>query len=491
MSLTRRDFLGFATGRFAPALAQPAGPKASADDPILHLLNRISWGPLPDELAHARAIGAAAYLDEQLNPEGIDDSAAEARLRQRTPLWYVDRRDIYRLASGEWRAYEDLTYGTIFRAVYSKRQLLERMVDFWSDHFNVSSDQAAVERLEMQRQVIIPHALGNFKDLLVGTAKSPAMLYYLDNYVNYAEAPNENYARELMELHTLGVDGGYTEEDVREVARAFTGWTVHEGSRTGFYFDPNNHDGESKWVLGHRLPAGRGIEDGFHVLQILAQHPATAQFLSRKLCVRFVSDNPPQALVDSTAAVWRDTGGEIRPVLRHLFLSPEFAAAQGQKFRRPLEFLIGALRATGTELVDDWVLEQMVAATGQVPFNWHPPNGYPDVAGAWQSTNGLLARWNIAMQLTHGAWSDHDDTGWGLLSHLRDQIGNPATVGELVDETAAGIFGTQLSGANRDAFIRFTADDGPADTPVDAHLLARKYGSLFGLMLASPLYQWR
>jgi uncharacterized protein (DUF1800 family) len=339
--------------------------------------------------------------------------------------------------------------------------------------------------------VIRRHALGKFRDLLFATARSPAMLYYLDNASNVAGHPNENYARELLELHTLGVDGGYTEADVKEVARAFTGWTVHDGTADGFYFDPSAHDQEPKTLLGHQLPAGRGIEDGLHVLSILANHPTTARFLCRKLCVRFVHDTPPQSLVDGLAAVWQQSGGDLRVVLRHLFEAPEFLAGAGQKLRRPLDFLIGCLRATGAAATSYWALEEILGDLGQRPYGWFPPNGYPDAAGAWLSTSGLLARWNTAMQLTHSAYSDAGESGWGLKADLRARIGDPATVGELVDMVAAEVFGVPLGEAQRQPFVEFASDGAGATIPVTPLLLGGKLASLFGIMLASPLYQWR
>ena len=317
------------------------------------------------------------------------------------------------------------------------------------------------------------------------------MLIYLDNFVNVAEHPNENYARELLELHTLGVDGGYTEEDVKEVARAFTGWTVHDRTRSGFYFSGEEHDSGRKQILGHTLPAGRGIEDGLHVLTILARHPATAQFLSRKLCVRFVSDHPPQSLVDSTAQVWRESNGEIKSVLRHIFMSAEFETSGGQKLRRPLDFFIGALRATGTEVHQMDVLDEMLIDLNQPPYGWNPPNGYPDVATAWISTNGMLARWNVAMRLTHSAYSDSQETGFGMRSRLPERLATPQTVGELVDQIAVQLFGGVLAADQRQPFVSYASNEQGAATPVTAHLLSKKAASLYGLMLASPLYQWR
>lgn len=486
MRLSRRTFLGLQQ-------AEPnatAAPPALAITPILHLLNRITWGPRPAEMERANAIGYEAFLDEQLDPARLDDAEAD-QLLQNLPILQMDRITAHSLPSREYRCYKALVRGMIVRAVYSRRQLLERVVEFWSDHFNIPAEDYAPDVVQFQREVIRKHALGNFRDLLLGTARSPAMLYYLNNAENVAEHPNENYARELMELHTLGVDGGYTERDVKEVARAFTGWTVHDGVADGFYFDPEVHDQADKSVLGRPLPGGRGLEDGLHVLGILTSHPATARFISRKLCVYFVSDNPPASLVESMAQVWRESQGNIKTVLRHLFLSAEFQQASGQKFRRPLDFFIGALRATGTTVGDHWVLDELLSDLGQPPYGWQPPNGYPAVAGAWLSTSGLLARWNIAMRLTHGAYSDAGENNYQLATDLRHRIGDLADIGTLVDAVATQIFGAPLTGAARAFFINYVGDGAPPDTPVTHRLLGRKLGSLYGLLLASPYYQWR
>lgn len=486
MPFSRRDLL---RGHFSAVFQQPS-QETAVSDPILHLLQRITWGVRPDELAHAHDIGYAAYLDEQLNPERIDDSEADGRLRN-IPILNIDRHAIHRLKDGEYRAYRALVEGMIVRAVYSKRQLLERMVAFWADHFNISGDDFTQDMVVYQREAIRANALGKFRDMLFATAKSPAMLYYLDNYINFAEAPNENYARELMELHTLGVDGGYTEQDVKEVARAFTGWTVHNGTRSGFYFDPDEHDSDPKVVLGHRLPGGRGLDDGLHVLNILTEHPATARFLCTKLCVRFVSDRPPASLVDTLTAVWQQSGGDIKTVMHALLTSTEFLNSAGQKFKRPLDFLVSALRASGTQIRQWWVLEEMVMQLGQPPYGWGPPNGYPDAAGAWQNTNGLLARWNIAMQLTHGVQEDIYSDLYHPSPILYEQIGQPETAVQLVDIVATQIFGTPLGNKAKAAFVDFVTDGGAGETAVTPHLLARKLASLYGLMLASPAFQWR
>ncbi|MBI5668569.1 MAG: DUF1800 domain-containing protein [Chloroflexi bacterium] len=496
MQTSRRDFLRL-MGLTSAAVAiggQSLLAWEQFDAPLvasnlaLHLLNRITYGVRPQDSERAAALGIEAYLDEQLNPERIDDSAMDARLLE-LPILNMDRYAASLLPEREYRTYKALMAGMVWRAVYSERQLLERMAEFWTDHFNIPSDELGVELVTFQRQ-IRQHALGNFRDLLFASAQSPAVLYYLDNYLNNAEHPNENYARELMELHTLGVDGGYTERDVKEVARAFTGWTVHDGTDTGFYFDPSTHDTGKKNVLGHPLPADRGIEDGLHVLSILTNHPATARYLCYKLCVRFVSDDPPSSLVDSAAAIWTANRGAIKPVLRHILLSAEFQTSAGQKLRRPLDFFIGVLRATGTEIHDFYTMENLLLELAQPPFGWHPPDGYPDKAGAWMSSAGLLARWNVAMMLTHGAYSDLE-LQKTMTAHLHEYVGSAATVGELVDRAAARVFGGRIPDAARAAFIAFAADGGESVTPVTPLLLSRKLGTLYGLMLASPLYQWR
>ncbi len=358
MQLSRRDlFTGNIFG--STAVVQPP----LAPSPVLHLLNRISYGPHPDDVARAEELGLETMLDEQLSPESIDDSAAEARLHA-LPLLQLDRRAMYGLNVYEYRTQVALVMEMLTRAIYSRRQLQTRMVEFWSDHFNIAANEEYGPDLILLQRQFRQHALGNFRDLLLASAKSPAMLLYLDNFVNVAGNPNENYARELLELHTLGVNGGYTENDVKEMARAFTGWTIHPKARSGFYFDSAQHDTGPKQILGYSLPDKRDLEDGLHVLSILATQPATAHFVCRKLAVRFVSDDPPPNLVDRLATVWQANDGQIKPVLRTLFLSPEFEQSAGQKLRRPLDFFIGAIRATGTEFVDLWQLEETLNELG-------------------------------------------------------------------------------------------------------------------------------
>ena len=497
VAFSRRDLLkqGGAAALLGASLsvqAQDENGKAAAKtthDPALHLLNRLTWGPRPEEVARVEALGLEGFLDEQLNPETLDDAEVDALLAN-LPILEMDRKTLFSLQNPEKRAERALVNGMLARAVVSKRQLQERMVEFWLDHFNVPTDFDNIPNIVLLHQDVRKHALGNFRTLLSASAKSPAMLFYLDNRANRKKSPNENYARELLELHTVGVDGGYSEQDVKAVARAFTGWTIHDTTESGFWFNEGQHDKEPKQVLGHALPADRGIEDGLHVLNLLANHPHTAQFICHKLCVRFVSDDPPPMLVARLAQVWQEARGEIKPVLRALFTSEEFRQAEGQKLRRPLDFFVGALRATGTEVTRWWTLREMLEDLGQPPYEWHPPDGYPDVAAAWLSTGGILARWNVAMRLTHGAHSDPEWT-WGLASSLAERNHDAGTVGELTQQVSRQVFGRALSNEAAQPFIEYAADGAGADEPVTPHLLGRKLASLYGLMLTSPQYQWR
>ena len=311
----------------------------------------------------------------------------------------------------------DLMDSKMLRAVYSSRQLEEVLADFWFNHFNVYLDKGADRYLitAYERDVIRPRVLGKFRDLLEATAKSPAMLFYLDNWQSVGEnAPqfrggkqkrrglNENYGRELMELHTLGVDGGYTQKDVTEVARCFTGWTILQPQRGGrFSFNARVHDTGEKTVLGVRIPAGGGIEDGEKVLDILSRSPATAHFLSRKLAMRFVADDPPASLVDRMAATFLKSDGDLREVMRSMLASREFwsVGAYRNKMKSPLEMVASAVRAVGADVDYASALANQVAQLGEPLYRKTEPTGYSNSSGEWLNSAGLLARMNFAMQL--------------------------------------------------------------------------------------------
>jgi len=317
------------------------------------------------------------------------------------------------------------------------RQLEEVMTDFWFNHFNVFANKGATQQYvtEYERDTIRPRVLGKFRDLLGATAKSPAMLFYLDNWQSVDPqggvdpqgrvAPrrraqmmmrmqdqqrprrglNENYGRELMELHTLGVDGGYTQQDVVNVARAFTGWTIDQPRRGGsFRFEPRLHDGKEKRVLGQAIKGGGGQSDGERVLDILARHPSTARFIATKLARRFVADVPPPALVTRAAARFTETDGDIREVVRLILTSPEFFAADARqvKVKTPFEFVVSAIRVTGSDVRAAEPLAQAVKQLGMPLYLCQPPTGYADRADAWVNTGALLNRMNFALQLVDG-----------------------------------------------------------------------------------------
>jgi uncharacterized protein (DUF1800 family) len=305
----------------------------------------------------------------------------------------------------------------LMRAVHSQRQLHEVMTDFWFNHFNVFAGKDADRWMvtSYERDVLRPHALGRFKELLVATAQSPAMLYYLDNFLSQAEPPppkegetrrrpglNENYARELMELHTLGVDGGYSQKDVQEVARCFTGWSIGQQPNPMFIFRPRIHDRGEKVVLGMRIPAGGGIEDGMRVLDLLSRHPATARFIALKLCQRFVADGPPAPLVERVAMVFTQTEGDIREVVRAILTAPEFYSPTyyRAKIKSPLEVAASALRVTGAATDGAQPLIQWVARMGEPLYLQQPPTGYSEESARWISTATLLERMNFALALT-------------------------------------------------------------------------------------------
>jgi len=314
----------------------------------------------------------------------------------------------------------ELQRAALLRAVYSERQLFELMVNFWENHFSVFANKDADRFLltEFDRDAIRPFALDKFRDLLVATARSPAMLYYLDNWqssverhypatndkpARTVEGINENYARELMELHTLGVDGGYTQKDVQEVARCFTGWTIRKPNEVGlFFFNPRTHDNGEKIVLGHKIPAGGGISDGDKVLDILASHPATANFIATKLARRFVSDDPPRSVINRAAATFLKTSGSIRETLRTILTSPELFSANAYraKVRTPFEYVAAAMRAIEAETDADPSVLGWIARMGQPLFGRLTPDGYPDRAAQWLAIGSMLERLNFAVALS-------------------------------------------------------------------------------------------
>ena len=487
-----------------------AAGETRSDADIVHVLNRTTFGPRPGDVARVREIGLEAYLERQLHPKRIDDTELEqaltrfetldldtstlvreyhlpalmarrqlraeaARAPQRDgtadpmpgrPEPGLDPDELRRRRSelppeirrGQLIA-QELMEQKIIRAVSSERQLQEVLVDFWFNHFNVSMRKGPLIQpflTEYERDVIRPHVLGSFRDLLGAVAESPAMLLCLDNWLSSdPDAPdaltssvrnqrppglsraggrdrfrmprvgfgdprrgarmggmppvqpgqrdgvNENYARELLELHTLGVDGGYTQHDVVEVARALTGWTIAPlRGGGGFHFEPRLHDDGEKQILGETI-SGNGKASGDAVLDLLARHPSTARFIATKLAGRFVTDDPPLALVERTAARFLETNGDLREVTRLILTSPEFLAVETQraKVKSPLEFVVSSVRALDGEVNRGLGLVRGLRELGMPLYACQPPTGYSDRADAWVNTGALLARMNFAIAL--------------------------------------------------------------------------------------------
>jgi len=380
--------------------------KAVGDEAVI-LLQRIAPGASRAERARVAALGYAAYLEEQLNPSALDDSAIDGVLAQNLATLTMSRAQlgaIGREPGGFGRIINELYTATVFRQLYSRRALYQAMVEFWGDVFNIqaNSAQQIVNKALDDREVTRTHAMGRFRTLLGASAKSPAMLIYLDNASNGQNGINENYSRELMELHTLGVDGGYTEDDVVNVARALSGWTISRQNGE-FQFRADWHASGSKRVLGVDIPIG-GISEGEAVLDLLAAHPSTGRFLATRLIRRFVSDRPSAALVNEIGAVFTSSGGDITQTLRALFLHPSVRTAPASKFKRPQEFALSVLRVTEASVEANGlrVLLEALRGLNHLPFQWPAPNGYPDVTAYWLNSNAMLRRWNFAIQITRG-----------------------------------------------------------------------------------------
>jgi len=595
----------------AGAGAAPSSPDWSKplgrEERIWHLLSRITFGPRQAEVARAGQIGIDAYLDEQLHPERLDDAAVESKIASLSTLSMSaeelaenfpppkpaaqraqesappNRGTAAPTAVGEkpgvpeqGRSMEqamaappegprritmELAREQLWRALYSQRQLQELMVQFWMNHFNIFAGKGADRWLitSFERDTIRPNALAKFEDLLVATAQSPAMLFYLDNWMSVAPytgqdgsvygqrragpmwslgrggrgvnspfgpglgnpppdralrsaakpAPgqasgknrrglNENYARELMELHTLGVDGGYTQQDVREVARCFTGWSIDRPQRGGgFVFRPRLHDRGQKVVLGHKIKKGHGIEDGLQVLHLLARHPSTAHFISLKLCRRFVADDPPPSLVDRASQTYLRSRGDIRAVLKAILTSPEFysQAAFRAKVKSPFELVASSLRALDGETDGGPPLLNNMVRMGQPLFYYQAPTGFPDRASAWINSGTLLQRINFATLLAAGRIR-------GTSVDLRASAPDAATEAAL-DELSARLLGGLLPPETRAAILKAVPmqaglSRGGPDGRDGGVILSRGAGApraevakLAALVLASPEFQRR
>lgn len=496
MTLSRRTFFkltGAATisGLVASVPWVGAHPtKAAPNRDALHVLNRATWGATPQDIALIEQIGIGAWLDGQLDWQNIPDPLIDAHLYF-YPFLLGTPTEVEAVVAADYgRGEHGFLWSRLYRAANSSRQLYERAVEFWTDHFNIPSPDLLTMKIVDDNTVIRPHALGRFVDLLRASATSPAMLMYLDNAGSYADHPNENYARELMELHTLGVDGGYTEKDVKEVSRILTGWTLNwdAGWPAPYIFNPDLHDWGQKTVLGHVFPEGRGEEEGMELLEFLAAHPSTARFISAKLIRFLVADQPPDALIDSTADVFIRSGGHIPSMLRHIFLSGEFYEHVGTKFRRPTDLLVAMLRALrpGMRLEDsDWLIWEL-EPLGHTPYRWFPPNGYPHHSMAWINTGALLARWNLAFTMAR------TDEGWydGIRFDPDQMCPDATTAGEWVDQAADAILHAPLADSERQWLVDLIGEDMGESRPLDDELRLNRSSTLYGLLMSSPYFQW-
>ncbi|MGF1469173.1 MAG: DUF1800 domain-containing protein [Sandaracinaceae bacterium] len=399
--------------------ATVAVPEGAVPSAARHLLNRAAFGPWPGDEARVDALGVEGWLDEQLDPRTIDDRGCELRTA------FIDAVHLPSDLAFEVaprHVEEQLTSYTLLRAVYSRRQLQESLVGFWSDHFHIALGKSLCRHLKAvdDRAVIRPHALGSFRTLLGASARSPAMLVYLDGRDNAVGkgSPNENYARELLELHALGLDGGYTQRDVMEAARCLSGWTVLErGAPGAVRFVPARHDDGPKIVLGQRIGAGGGAADLDRLLDVVVAHPSCSRHIATQLARFFVADDPPASVVAAARRTFRGTGGDIAATVRTILTSEGFAASRGTKVKRPFRFVVSALRGLGAETDARGDLRRHLGALGQAPFQHPTPDGYPRDGAAYLGT--LLGRWRFALALAGGQLDDTRVT----LSRLRASLG--------------------------------------------------------------------
>jgi uncharacterized protein (DUF1800 family) len=395
--------------------------------------NRLTFGPRQEDLVWIETNGVDAFIDQQLAFENIDDSALAPRLQSLDTLNQTSGSPFPVNAAD---ALAQLQQATLLRAVYSKRQLFELMVDFWTNHFNININSLSNSILKTvdDRDVIRNHSLGSFRDLLGSSAHSPAMLGSYNINSRFGLKPNEYYARELLEMQTIGLNGGYTELDISEIARAFTGWMVATSVNGKpiihvFNFLSANHDWGIKNVLGHVLPAnggGNGEKDGENVLDILTANPACASLISFKLAQRFISDNPPASVVQTGANTFQRSHGDIRTTLSAILHSPEFKNSSGLKMKRPFEYIASVLRILNAETDAGSSLQGYIQNMGQPLFLWDKPGGYPDTADAWMNAGDILARWNFAKAIANNSINGTQIDLSGLVSQPGDIVANLA-----------------------------------------------------------------
>jgi uncharacterized protein (DUF1800 family) len=461
----------------AVAATQPnwlIDPTEDWENWALRLARRVTLGLTAEEAQRAKALGYYGYLEYQLDYASIDDSACESVVASRYPLLAQQGTELYTVAQGTLQT--QLQESTLYRAAFSKRQLYQRMVEFWSDHFNISFSKVGYLKLIDDREVIRKHALGTFPALLKASAHSAAMLVYLDQQASRRQAPNQNYARELMELHTLGVDGGYTQQDVAELSRALTGWSV--AGRGDFAFSPSLHDFNAKTILGVTLPTmnalnqtnPQGVQDGEQMLDVLVKHPSTAKFIATKMLRWLLWYEPTPEMIDAVAGVYTATGGDIKQMVR---ASLDFSMLQQApaKLKRPFHWLASALRATSATGTSIATASRTLTSLGHTQFMWDTPDGYPDQLEYW--AGNLLPRWNAATTIAN-ANTDAFRVDVTALQTLGSAQAVAAALGQWV-------FGGEMGDRTRAQLVAYLA---PAPTN------ATRIREALALALASSSFQW-
>lgn len=503
-----------------PGLAWAATTAAEMPEPDLPalLLNRAAFGPRPGEVEALRAAPNAAYdwIEAQLQPESIDDGEVEAQMAKLGTLG-LPARLLLDYGNNRGQVVEELRLATIYRMAFSRRQLYEVMVEFWTDHFSMYHPAELCEYFKTvdDREVIRKHALGKFQDLLTASAMSPAMLNFLNNDTSTKVKPNENYAREIMELHTLGVARNgepYTEQDVWEVARCFTGWSWDRRGtspkRGDFEFRADDHDNGPKMVLGNPIGLNGYMEDGRIVIDILCHHEATSRYLATKMVRRFVADDPlgqvPE-LVDQVAETYRRTEGDIKEMVYTILTSAEFARSFGGfggRLSRPMDYVARSLRALDVRIEHYPVdvrnsplhnrIRNALTMMGHVPFQWPTPDGYPDHKEAWASSIGMLTRWNMGLSLC-AAGAGSSPTGAEMVPGFRPHSQTPAelqTAGAIADYWIARLLHRAMRPEDRAVVIDYLTDGGSEATP-RGPTLERRLPETIAVILDSPYFQWR
>lgn len=479
---TRRAFCGGLSSlasSFAAATVEAQERTALPITPMvlpaaeLKLVRRITNGLTAEEIAAVNAYGYNGYLDLQLNPSAIDDSACDTRLAPYTSLT-VPTPQLYALDSNTVQTH--VIESTILRAIYSKRQLFERMVEFWTDHFNTDITTVGILKTADVRDVLRGNALGTFLQMLNAQATSPAMINRLNNQQNSRTAPNQNYAREVMELQTLGVTGGYTQQDIVEIARCFTGWRynniTNDPARGTFAFNQSVHDTGTKLILGNTITSA-GVNEGLAVLKILADHPSTHRFVSKKLLRWFIGYEPSEALITDVAEAFRQSGGDIKTVVKRV-LDIENVRWAPPLFKRPFHYLVSGLRAMNANMTRyDTLRFTWLSGMGQIPFTWNPPNGYPHSFEYWGTL--VLPRWNFASSL------GIPGSVGGATVDTTALLAGATTAQKVADRIDLLLFAGVMPAADKAALVTYLKPDPPSATRIrDA----------FGLALASPGFQW-